>query len=188
MSEQFSYVPVEVSPLIFIQYSEIFLLWCLLFSAIVVIVFIGGFTALAEFDRLLFAVACEGPTIQQKWSFHCQATIRWYLPVTLCSHRRQRVCGYYHIVVADAFSALMLLVGRQEGHPACKKTRVVGYWHGYLSGVRCRLAYGQADATASLPLTVSCFSKIQIGFTFLVPAHPGSPGKGPLNGCVCCNC
>jgi len=28
-------------------------------------------------------------------------------------------------------------------------------------------------------------SKIQIGFTFLVPAHLGSPGKGPLNGCVC---
>ena len=28
-----------------------------------------------------------------------------------------------------------------------------------------------------LPLTVSCFSKIQIGFTFLVLAHPGSPGK-----------
>ena len=27
-----------------------------------------------------------------------------------------------------------------------------------------------------LPLTVSCFSKIQIGFTFLVPALPGSPG------------
>jgi len=35
-----------------------------------------------------------------------------------------------------------------------------------------------------LLLTVSCFSKIQIGFTFLVPAHLGSPGKGPLNGCV----
>ena len=28
-----------------------------------------------------------------------------------------------------------------------------------------------------LPLTVSCFSEIQIGLTFLVPAHPGSPGK-----------
>jgi len=36
-----------------------------------------------------------------------------------------------------------------------------------------------------LPLTASCFSQIQIGFTFLVPAHLGSPGKGPLNGCVC---
>jgi len=28
-----------------------------------------------------------------------------------------------------------------------------------------------------LPLTVSCFSEIQIGFTFLVLAHPGSPGQ-----------
>ena len=35
-----------------------------------------------------------------------------------------------------------------------------------------------------LPLTVSCFSIIQIGFTFLVPAHLGSPGKGPLNWCL----
>jgi len=35
-----------------------------------------------------------------------------------------------------------------------------------------------------LPLTVSCFSKIQIGFTCLVPGHPGSPGHGPLNGIV----
>jgi len=35
-----------------------------------------------------------------------------------------------------------------------------------------------------LSLTVSCFSKIQIGFTILVPAHPAVPEKGPLNGCV----
>ena len=28
-----------------------------------------------------------------------------------------------------------------------------------------------------LPLTVSCLSKIQVGFTFLVPAHPGSHGQ-----------
>ena len=42
----------------------------------------------------------------------------------------------------------------------------------------------------TLPLTVSCFSKIQIGFTFLVPAHPGSPGKGAVKRvCVClCVC
>ena len=65
-----------------------------------------------------------------------------------------------------ALSALTVLVGRQEGHPACKKLSG-GCWHGYLSGARCRLAYGPADAT------VSCFSKIHIGFTFLVPAHPG---------------
>jgi len=35
-----------------------------------------------------------------------------------------------------------------------------------------------------LPLTVSCSSKIQIGFTFLVPAHPGSPGQRAVK-CVC---
>ena len=41
-----------------------------------------------------------------------------------------------------------------------------------------------------LPLTVSCFSKIQIGFTFLVPAHLGSPGKRVVKWvCVCvCVC
>ena len=40
-----------------------------------------------------------------------------------------------------------------------------------------------------LPLIVSCFSKIQIGFTFLVPAHPGSPGKRAFKWYVCvCVC
>ena len=37
-----------------------------------------------------------------------------------------------------------------------------------------------------LPLTVSCFSKIQIGFTFLVPAHLSNPGKEAVKRvCVC---
>jgi len=37
-----------------------------------------------------------------------------------------------------------------------------------------------------LPLIVSCFSKIQIGFTFLVPAHLGSPGQRAVKRvCVC---
>ena len=41
-----------------------------------------------------------------------------------------------------------------------------------------------------LPLTVCCFSKIQIGFTFLVPVHLGSPGKRAVKWvCVCvCVC
>ena len=37
-----------------------------------------------------------------------------------------------------------------------------------------------------LPLIVSCFSKIQTGPTFLVPAHPGSPGqRAAKRVCVC---
>ena len=73
-----------------------------------------------------------------------------------------------------AFSALTLLVGRQEGHPACKKLE----WWG-TGMVICleRNADLHMAQLMPLPLTVSCFSKIQIGFTFLVPAHPGSPRK-----------
>jgi len=56
-----------------------------------------------------------------------------------------------------------------------------------------RGAYLHMAHLMPLPLTVSCFfSKIQIGFTVPVAAHPGSPvvpEKGPLNarahGCVC---
>ena len=73
-----------------------------------------------------------------------------------------------------AFSALTLLVGRQVGHPACKKTE----WWG--AGVVICLEQGADLHMAQLmplPLTVSCFSKIQIGFTFPVPAYPGSPGQ-----------
>jgi len=35
-----------------------------------------------------------------------------------------------------------------------------------------------------LPLTVSCSSKIQIGFTFVIQADPGSPGKRAVK-CMC---
>jgi len=84
-----------------------------------------------------------------------------------------------------AFSALTLLVGRQEGHPACKKTGVVRCWHGYLSGARCKADLHMFQLMP-LPLTVSCFSKIQIGVAFLVPAHLGSAGKMAVKRvCVC---
>jgi len=75
-----------------------------------------------------------------------------------------------------AISALTLLVGRQEGHPKPVKNWVMGCWHGYLSCLELGADLHMAQLIL-LPLTVSCFSKIQIGFTFLVPAHPGSPGK-----------
>ena len=39
-----------------------------------------------------------------------------------------------------------------------------------------------------LPLTVSCFSKIQVGCTFLVPADPGSPGKRAVKRARVCSC
>jgi len=53
----------------------------------------------------------------------------------------------YWQYVTHAFSALMLLVGQQEGHPACKK--LSGGMLAWLSGMRCRLAYSPVDATAT---------------------------------------
>ena len=71
----------------------------------------------------------------------------------------------YHI----AFSALTLLVGRQEGHAACKKTE----WWG--AGMVICLERGADLHTAQLT-----------GFTFLVQAHLGSPRKKAVKRvCVC---
>ena len=82
--------------------------------------------------------------------------------------------GYFAYRSVYAFSALTLLVGREEGHPACKKTE----WWG--AGVVVCLERGADMHMAQLmplPLTASCFNKIQTGFTFLVPAQLGGPGQ-----------
>ena len=68
----------------------------------------------------------------------------------------------------------MLLVGWQEGHPACKKQE---WWGAGMVICLEQSADLHMAQLMPLPLTVSCFSKIQIGFSFLVPAHLGSPGK-----------
>ena len=85
--------------------------------------------------------------------------------------------------VISAHSALMLLVGWQEGHPACKKTE---WWGAGMVICLERDADLHMAQLIPLPLTVSCFNKIQIGFTFLVLAHPGSPRKRAVKWvCVC---
>ena len=85
----------------------------------------------------------------------------------------ENICG---IVLSKWMILSLNLVLAYLGCPAVTYFHFNGHWvvtcwHGYLSGVRYRLACGPADAT------VSCFSKIQIGFTFLVPADLGSSRK-----------
>ena len=65
----------------------------------------------------------------------------------------------------------MLLAGRLEGHLACKKTE---QWGAGVVVCLERSAHLHMVQLMPLPLTVSCFSKIQIDFTFLVPSHLGS--------------
>ena len=99
----------------------------------------------------------------------------------LCKDHGPDLQNILRFVIKLAFSALTLLVGRPEGHPACKKLSGAGVVICLERGAHLHMAQ-----LMPLPLTVSCFSKIQIGFTFLVSAHPGSPGKRAVKRvCVC---
>jgi len=78
-------------------------------------------------------------------------------------------------------------------HPACKKQ----WWGAGVVICLERRADLHMALLMPLPLTISCFRKIQIGFTFLVPAHLGNPDKRAVKWvckrvCVChhalCQC
>jgi len=89
----------------------------------------------------------------------------------------------FMVSILSAFSALTLLVGQQEGHPACKKlSGGVLAWLSAWSEVR-RGADLHMAQLMPLPLAVSCSSKIQIGFTFWYRLTQVVLEKRPLNGC-----
>jgi len=78
-----------------------------------------------------------------------------------------------------AFSALTLLVGRQEGHPACKKLE----WWG-AGVVICLERDANLHMAQLMPLlrTVSCFRLVLPFWYWLTQVVLE---KEPLNGCVC---
>ena len=93
-------------------------------------------------------------------------------PEALCFGLPVRLC---------AFSALTLFVGRQEGHPACKKER----WD---AGVVICLERGADLRMAQLmllPLTDLASVKSRLVLPFWYRLTRVVPEKGPLNGCVC---
>ena len=88
---------------------------------------------------------------------------------------RHQICGYRRAsLLSEQYQILLLCDRRKE------------WW---VAGMVICLDRGADLRTAQLmplPLTFSCFSKIQIGFAFLVPAHPGGPGKRAVKRvCVC---
>jgi len=84
-------------------------------------------------------------------------------------------------IVSVAFSALTLLVGRQEGHPACKKTRVVGVvWLSVWSKVQTCiwLSWCHCRSLSLAPVKSRLVLPFWYRLTWVVPE------KGPLNGCA----
>jgi len=79
---------------------------------------------------------------------------------------------------------MTLLVGRQEGHPACKKTE---WWGAGMvicleRGADLHMAAIMAQLMPLL-LTVSCSSKIQVGLPIWYRLTQVVLEKRPLNGC-----
>ena len=133
-----------------------------------------------NFDYFLFFVLCY----VLSFTVHARAMFVYFkVPNEVY---RSIDFDFVYMKCATAFSALTLLVGRQEGHPVCKKTE----WWG--AGVVICLERDadlhMAAQLMPLPLTVSCFSKIQIGFTFLVPGHLGSPRQRAVKWVCVCSC
>ena len=86
--------------------------------------------------------------------------------------------------ILNAFSALTLLVGRQEGHPACKK-RVLS------DGVLAWLSVWSEVQTCIWPSWCHCHLlslasvKCRLVLPFWCRLTWVVPDKGPLNGCLC---
>jgi len=75
------------------------------------------------------------------------------------------------VTACNAFSALTLLVGRQEGHPACKKWGDGGGGHWLVW-----MEWHPAGLSVCLPLLIFPCT-INSRSSLLAPAHPGGPGK-----------
>jgi len=84
------------------------------------------------------------------------------------------------IISTDAFSALTLLVGQQEGHPACKKWGDDGGGHWLV-----RMEWHSAGWSVCLPLQIfPCTIKSRS--SLLALAHLGCPRNSAIKWlCVC---
>ena len=103
-----------------------------------------------------------------------------------------RLLLLYVCLQGSAFSALTLLVGRQEEHPACKNWVMVCWTHHHSSVLVLLSVWSEVQIVCiwsswchchpKTPLSLASFkSRFQTCFTFRVP---GCPGKRPLNGCI----
>jgi len=119
-------------------------------------------------------------TIIQQIACTLASPLQWKTAVQQLSGGQERklLCTVFCVAVEhknSPFSALTLLVGRQEGHPACKKDWVFVCWWWRFDWSFARLI-APVVTTTSIILSSN---KIQ-NWDILVPANTGPPGKWPL--------
>ena len=92
------------------------------------------------------------------WTILCKVPLKRFAMVSL--------------YLISSFGALTLLVGWQEGHPACKNMGDGGGGHWLL----VRMEWRSSGWSLCLPLLIfPCTIKSRS--SLLAPAHPGAPGK-----------
>ena len=136
----------------------------------------------AWWERLLWHYTSDGCSksriCQHRQDSDWATTCAWSVPFSLAAIQTTD----FHINWAVAFSALALLVGRQEGHPACKKLS---------GGVLAWLSVWSKVQSCIWPSWCHCHSlsfasvKSRLVLPFWYRLTWVVPDKGPLNGCVC---
>jgi len=121
--------------------------------------------------HLIFSSCKPGLTSMQHTTSHTTA-------VQPSSHYQ-----WYILIGNAAFSVLMLLVGQQEGHMACKKlSGGMMAWLSVWGEVQSCILSSWCHCHSLSLAPVNPYRFYLPGFTFLVPAHPGSPGHSPGGG------
>jgi len=113
---------------------------------------------------------------KQKWQVHAAFTqFLWKFSLHQIS--------FYEEVIQVPSVLWHCWLGSRKGIPPVKKLE---WWGAGVVNCLEQCADLHMAQLMPLPLTVSCFTKIEIGLTFLVPAHLGSPGQRAVKRvCVC---
>ena len=124
-----------------------------------------------NFENFIFRFKCVCELVN-----YCWIMFNWLCNIVIFLLNVWKFWFYVDLFFVVAFSALMLLVGWHEGHPACKKLS---------GGVLAWLSVWSEVQTCIWPSGCHCHS-IEIGFTFLAPVHQSSPGKRVVKRvCIC---
>ena len=137
-------------------------------------------------------MADPSQTISTRWEAHpmhpTTYNVKWYCHMIHKMYKYNKSRLWFIIRMTDTWHVKCCIIIIMIISLLCQSSASLEWWGAGVVIYLERCADLHMAQLTPLPLTVSCFSKIQIGFTFLLPAHPGSPGKRADNVCVCKRC
>ena len=126
-------------------------------------------------------MADPSQTISTRWEAHpmhpTTYNVKWHchMPHKMYKYNKSRL--WFIIRMTDTWHVKCCIIIIMIISLLCQSSASLEWWAAGVVIYLERCADLHMAQLTTLPLTVSCFSTIQIGFTFLVLAHPGSPRK-----------